>query len=277
MTESRRAGLGDAAINLSMVWRGLPLNDALGYARCAGFRRVESWWPFDSASPERADIDDFTDEIMDSGMTLLAMNLYAGPGHRGRLGTVDSEEELYGSAVAAAAVAAHTGCRLFTVPYGSADEIATDHRRLATERAKEIVRVFERQGIGDVTLLLEPLSVPDGRHPLADVAMAAGLAEAVNSALGGERVRLLLDIFHLVRNGDDPIDIARRFGALTAHVQLAAPDSRGVPIGVGSVDSFVRELEDGGYSGSYAYEFEPGNGNDVERLAATHRNEGITR
>ena len=100
-----------------------------------------------------------------------------------------------------------------------------------------------------VTLVVEPLN--RGECNLVNTILEG--AEAVRRANHGS-VKLLVDLFHMLRNGESPDDI-RKVGPLIRHAHLAENKDRAAP-GVNGEDfrPFLRALRQTGYNERLALE-----------------------
>jgi hydroxypyruvate isomerase len=108
-----------------------------------------------------------------------------------------------------------------------------------------------------VTLLFEPLCRPD--HADQHAARAAFGVEVVRRA-PSPRVRLLYDIYHLHRMGDDPSADIPRHLAHIGHLHLAGAPRRDFP-GPGQEIDYARIVaaaRRAGYAGWWGHEFVPG-------------------
>jgi len=47
------------AVNCSILLQDRPVRERLTAVRAAGFAAVEFWWPFDSATPARGEVEEF--------------------------------------------------------------------------------------------------------------------------------------------------------------------------------------------------------------------------
>jgi hydroxypyruvate isomerase len=248
------------AANLTLLFAELPLLERPAAARAAGFDQVEFWWPFGTdPTPPAATVDAFVDAVGAAGVSLLAMNLFAGDmpaGERGVLSYPVRTAEFRESVAVAMDIARRLGGRLFNAPYGhrSSDLDADIQDRTATENLIfAMTAALELHG----TILLEPLSgMP--RYPLKTLDDAVAVLDRVRAAGGPNNLRLLLDQYHLATGGHDLATGIDAHGDLIAHVQLADVPGRGEP-GSGSFDivGTVRKLLHRGYDGAFALEYVP--------------------
>jgi len=248
------------AANCSLLFSELPLLERPVAARAAGFEAVEFWWPFSQAVPCDADVDGFIRAIKDAGVALIGLNFFAGDmpsGDRGILSLPDRRHEFVDNVDVVVGIADALGTKAFNALYGNRlgdmnsagqDEVALQN--LAVAAAK----VAPLQG----NVLLEPVSgAPD--YPLLSAADAVKVIERVERELGVSNVRLLLDLYHLTVNGDDPAVVIDREIGRIGHVQYADAPGRHEPGTGGQVDiqSYSRRLAAAGYSGWMALEYVP--------------------
>jgi len=247
--------------NVSILFTELPYLDRFAAAAACGFQGVESWWPFETAAPEDADIDRFIGAIAASGIPLVGLNLFGGDltrGDRGVLSHPDRQPEFDHNLAVVAAIAQRTGCRVFNALYGlrragmnTADQDATALMNLSTAA----------QQLGDLggTVLVEALSadsVPD--YPLRTARDAARIVERTREVAGRDEIGVLFDVYHLASSGEDLESAVQEYRALIAHVQLADSPGRGEP-GSGRLPfpDLLEGLWRSGYRGAVAAEYSP--------------------
>lgn len=246
----------DVSANVSMLFTEAPYLDRFQLAADAGFRTVESWWPFLEPHPGNDRVDEVARRVSDAGVELIAVNFYAGDMPAGQRGVTCRPEhagELEASTEALLRLARETGVQKFNLLYGQLDDgqerTQRAHAIEAYRRAAEAVA--EING----TILVEPLARGlNGSYPLHDDQDVADLIEEVDS----DRLRLLFDSFHLGMNGVDVAAVAEHRAGEIGHVQLADSPGRGEP-GSGRLDfpAVFTGLRDGGYRGTVAAEYKP--------------------
>lgn len=244
------------AVNCSILLTQLPLAQRFEAVRAVGVEAVELWWPFASAEPAAAEVDAFITTLTESGLELIALNLFAGDmaaGDRGVLAYPDRVDEFAASVAVAVEIARRTGCRRFTALWGVPDPRADDDVvRSAVDGNLRLAAAS--LGAVDAVVLLEPLSGVPG-YPLRtadDVVEEIERAEA--SGAGG--IAMLLDVYHLTSNGDDVDAVIERHRHRIGHVQLADAPGRGRPgTGEAPLARWIEALETGGYDGRYALEY----------------------
>src|ERR1700691_249652 len=100
--------------------------------------------------PSDKDADAFTGAIADAGVELVSLNFHAGDmaaGERGLVSNPAAARAFRENIAACAEIAARTGCRLLSAPYGNRidgvgpaaqDAVATENLTLAAEAAARI-------------------------------------------------------------------------------------------------------------------------------------------
>ncbi|MEV1291059.1 TIM barrel protein [Pseudonocardia sp. NPDC049635] len=241
--------------NCSILFPDLPLAERPAAAAAAGFDAVEFWWPFDTSVPGDAEIDRFVTAVSDAGVVLSGLNFTAGDmtaGERGILSDPARRGEFTDNVDVAVGIGARLGTRGFNALYGNRidgldpaaqDEVAAQNLALAGRAAARIGAVA----------LLEPVSGID-RYPLRTAADAVAALDRTGS---GE-VRLLLDIYHLAVNGDDPAAAIDRYADRIGHVQIADAPGRGEP-GTGKlpIAALIERVHAAGYRGRISLEYRP--------------------
>lgn len=245
--------------NVSLLFTELPLLERFEAAARAGFSAVESWWPFATAAPGEAEVEQLLGRIEAAGVQLTGMNAFAGDmaaGERGIACDPARTEELEASLAVLHRIAERTGCRGFNLLHG---QVVPGKEASARSAAVDAVRraaatMADLPGAPG-TILLEPLARGlNGSYPLhtaQDVLELLDEADAPNSAL-------LLDTFHLARNEEALPAVIRGAGDRIGHVQLADSPDRGEP-GSGTIafEAVAAALEEVGYTGTVAAEYKP--------------------
>ncbi|MHA6801263.1 hydroxypyruvate isomerase family protein [Bounagaea algeriensis] len=245
-------------VNLSVLFTELDLLDRPAAAKAAGFDAIEFWWPFPDPVPSEREVDRFVHAVEDAGVSLVGLNFFAGDmpaGDRGVLSQPARAHEFRDNIDITVDIGKRLGCRAFNALYGNRvegvdpaeqDAVATESLVSAAKAAAEI----------DGTVLVEPVSGTPA-YPLHTAGDAVAAIERAR-ARDVHNVGLLLDIYHLVANGDDPSRAVRDHGRHIGHVQIADAPGRNEP-GTGSIDfsRHFRELDDLGYTGHIGLEYKP--------------------
>ncbi|SFO20109.1 hydroxypyruvate isomerase [Pseudonocardia ammonioxydans] len=242
-------------VNCSIVFGGLPLLDRPAAAAAAGFDAVEFWWPFDRPVPADRDVDAFVSAVSDAGLVLSGLNFAAGDmpaGERGIPSDPDRASAFADNVEVAVGIGARLGTSGFNALYGNRipgvatevqDELAAENLALAGRAAARIGAVA----------LLEPVSGVDA-YPIR----TATDAVAVLDRVGSDDVRLLLDVYHLAVNGDDPAAAIAAHAGRIGHVQIADAPGRGEP-GTGElpIAALLGQVHAAGYRGRISLEYAP--------------------
>ena len=116
------------AINLSMLFTELPLLQRPAAAKEAGFDAVEFWWPFTTAVPADADVDEFVGAITDAGVQLIGLNFFAGDmpgGDRGLVSWPARSGEFRDNIDVTVGIGERLGCQAFNALYGNRTDEST--------------------------------------------------------------------------------------------------------------------------------------------------------
>ncbi|SOD98983.1 hydroxypyruvate isomerase family protein [Blastococcus haudaquaticus] len=246
------------AVNLSLLFRELPLRERPAAARDAGFDAAEFWWPFSEAVPSDGDVDAFVRAVADSGLQLVGLNFFAGDmagGDRGIVSVPGRSAEFRDNVDVAVGIGERLGCRAFNALYGNrlgGDDAAQDEA--AVENLAGAAEAAARMG---GTVLVEPVSGAP-HYPLRTAAEAVGVLDRVRTATGVTNLGLLADLYHLAVNGEDLDRVIDTHADRIAHVQIADAPGRHEPgTGTLDLDGCLRSLQDGGYTGWVALEYHP--------------------
>lgn len=243
--------------NLSILFTERPFLDRFAAARSVGFDDVECWWPFPTPTPSEEEVRAFLAAIENAGVSLRALNLFAGDmprGDRGILSHPGSAETLEANVAVVARIASATGCRAVNALYGVAlpGVTAEQHAQIARENLHRTADALAPHG---VTVLIEPLTRGEnGTYPLETIEDALTVIDDVDHP----SVRLLFDAYHLHNNGADVVRDVAVHADRIGHVQIADSPGRGEP-GSGHVDfpGFFAALERIGYDGFVGCEYRP--------------------
>ncbi|WP_424890412.1 TIM barrel protein [Streptomyces sp. XH2] len=257
------------AVNLSMLFTGLPLLERPAAAAAAGFDAVEMWWPWPATpTPSDRELGALRRALDDAGTRLVGLNFYAGqlPGpDRGALSVPGAESARFRANLAVAAgFAASLGCTALNALYGNrvagADPRVQD--ALALENLVRAAEAADRVGAQVLVEALNPVESP--AYPVTGSAAAVALTERVNEATGLGNARFLMDLYHLATAGEDVAAAISAYGKTCGHVQLADAPGRGAPgTGVLDVPGLLARLDGAGYAGWVGLEYRAAPGADA--------------
>ncbi|MFQ6398543.1 hydroxypyruvate isomerase family protein [Nocardia sp. KC 131] len=266
------------AANCSMLFTELALLDRPAAAKAAGFDAIEFWWPWQQASPTDREVDAFVTAVRDAEVQLIGLNFFAGdlagpdcgalsvPALSARFQENIAVAVGIGGQLGVPALNALYGNRIVGVDPKQQDGLAFENLSLAAKAADDI----------DAKVLIEAVSGTKP-YPLRTADDAVAVVDRMRAA-GHANTAFLLDMFHLVSNGDD-IDLA-----ITAHhdkighVQIADAPGRGEP-GTGNIDfeHHLDVLEHYGYRGCVALEYKPSTADTVSSLQSLDLSVGGTQ
>jgi len=252
-------------VNCSILFTELPLLQRPAAAKAAGFDAVEFWWPFATAVPGDAEVDQFVSAIDDAGVSLVGLNFFAGDmpgGDRGLVSWPARSEDFLDNIPVVAAIGERFGCKAFNALYGNRLDGATGVTADQQDDLAAENLALAAQGVARIggTVLVEPVSGAP-RYPLLTAADAAAVIARASADGGPANIGLLADLYHLAVNGDD---VDKAIAAYTgtpggiAHVQIADAPGRNEP-GTGDLplDRQLSDLQAAGYTGWVGLEYKP--------------------
>jgi hydroxypyruvate isomerase len=196
--------------NTGFLFTGLPFPDRIRAAAAADFDAVEFHDEVQGGDPEA-----IAAALADTGLPVLSLNMRMGPtaGCAALEGMEDTALADFRSALDSAEA---VGARAIHVLSGrgaaSLDILTENLRRFAD--------------MTDRTLLIEPIS--QAAMPGYALSRAEDAARVLDAA-GRPNAGILMDVFHVLSEGDDPAEVLARHGDRIRHVQIASFPSRGVP------------------------------------------------
>ena len=236
--------------NLGFLWPDRPLIERIDAAGRAGFKAVELHYPYDVPAAEVATACER------NGIVLLGINTNVGSGedrHVG-LGAVPGRETdfdaLFGQALAYAVAA---GGNSIHVMAGRVPE--QDRAAGVDVFAANLSRAAPKAAEHGLTLLLEALNPHDmPGYFYSRIDEAADILARV----GAPNLRLMFDVYHVGRVGDDVFALLDRHLDHIGHVQVAAVPSRAEP-DEGFIDypAVFKKLDAIGYAGWVGCEYRP--------------------
>ncbi|GAA2907445.1 hydroxypyruvate isomerase [Microbacterium keratanolyticum] len=251
-------------INPSILIGELPLEEQLRLVRNRGFRGVELWWPFETATPSDSDVDAVLTTIADSRLRLVGMNLYEGGmalGNRGITCWPGVDAEFDASIEVGLRFHEATGVQNFNVLHGTLNDRET--RDAQNERAAvRTARAADAfSAVGGVVTIEQLSHIPGyGLRTMAEVTEA--VARARERATTGT-VLVQIDLFHMFNMGDDVAGYFRDHWREIGHVQVADFPGRGAPgTGEQPIDELLALLRGQGYRREIALEYSHYENND---------------
>lgn len=240
------------AANLSMLFTERPLRERVVAAAAAGFDGVEIQFPY--ALPALR----LHEALLAAGLPLALINLPAGdlldggaglaavPARREDFAEALREALSYAAMVRPACVNVLPGRLAEGVSRDAALAVLADNLRLAAEE-------FRVLGIRVLVEAINPLDMPGFL-----VGTPEQLLELLE-AVGHPNLFAQLDLYHMARQGLEPVAAIRRLASRIGHVQFADCPGRGAP-GTGELDfpAALQALHEVGYDGWLGAEYQPG-------------------
>jgi hydroxypyruvate isomerase len=246
-------------VNLSILFKDLPLLERPAAAAASGFGAAELWWPFAGPEPSGRELAELQRAFEDSGVRLVGLNFDAGDveaGDRGLLSVPEHSARFRANVDVAVGLAEAMGCRTLNALYGNRVDVRPETQdELALENLAVAARAAERIGAVVVVEALNSYETP--RYPLTSTAAVLEVIERVR-AEGATNVRFLADVYHLTRMGEDPVEVVKTHLESIGHVQIADVPGRHQP-GTGTIpfDRVFDALLEGGYGGYVGLEYQP--------------------
>jgi hydroxypyruvate isomerase len=237
------------SVNVSILFKEVPLLQRFGRAAEAGFSAVEFWWP------SGEDLGEVEREIKDAGVEVALFNFDAGDmraGDRGLAGDPGRKQQFRENVPVALELARALGCRRMNVLVGH--EIPGMDREEQLALARENVRFTAEKAQG-VTVMVEAVNTfENGPYLLYKTGQAVEFVRDV----GRENVRVQHDFYHMQRMEGNLVATLREHIDLIGHVQIADSPGRGEP-GTGEIHYpyVLAALEDLGYDRYVGLEYNP--------------------
>ena len=196
--------------NTGYLFTSLPFPDRIRAAAAAGFDAVEFHDEVQTDDPAAV-----ADALAATGLPVLSLNARMGSGFgcAALAGHEDVAMSDFRAALAAADVVDARAIHVMAgIGAGSVEVFASNLARFAD--------------MTDRTVLVEPISqarVPG--YPLSRVDESARLLDRADRPNLG----ILMDVYHVLAEGDDPADLIARHGRRIRHVQIASFPSRRAP------------------------------------------------
>lgn len=240
--------------NLTMLFTEQPLLERIVAAAAAGFDGVEIQFPYEVPALR------LKDELARAGMPLVLMNFPGGDFMAGGAGlaAVPARQAAFDQALQEALTyAAMVRPQIINVLPGRLAEGLEWEQALATlsDNIRKASEAFQTLGIGVVSEAINPIDMP--RFLVNTPEHLQALLERVDH----DNFRAQLDIYHMARQGIDPVSAVEALTGKIGHVQFADCPGRGAP-GSGNIDfaALRQALDNSGYQGWLGAEYRPEEG-----------------
>ena len=250
------------AANLTMLWTELEPFDRFHAAAAAGFHEVEMLFPHE-LDPVRLER-----ELSQLGLQMVLFDPAAGnwsAGERGLMCLPERGAEFMSSLESALDLARRLGTQKLNILAGVPPaSFPSDVTR--TILAENLLRAADLANDSGIEVLLENINTTDvPGYPVSTV----DIASEITSRTGAANVGLQLDQYHATMEGENAVDVLRRYFSRIGHVQIADVPGRHQPgTGKAPIAELLAELDREGYKGFVGLEYRPLGSTD-ESLAWT--------
>ena len=229
--------------NLGFLWKSLPLMDAIGAARRAGFDAVECHWPYDTPSKE------VKAALVETGMPMLGLNTVRGnPGENGLSALPGRHSEARTAIDQAIEYADEINAGAIHVMAGFAQ--GADARSCFIENLQYAASNAENKMI-----LIEPLNHYDAPGYFLQT---TDQAVAIIDELDLPNVKLMFDCYHVQLMEGDLSHRLTKLQTHIGHIQFAGVPERGDPaVGEVNYSHIFRHIHEIGYAKPLGAEYKP--------------------
>ncbi|KAG5893635.1 hypothetical protein JTB14_015074 [Gonioctena quinquepunctata] len=237
--------------NLAFLFPESPLLERYKLARDAGFKAVETGFPFGYTKQEVVDAKN------DAGIQQILINIYTGDVTKGELGFAalpGKEAEFKKSIETTIDYAKALGAKKIHIMAGAVDSaVTTSHDEAYENNLRYAAQLLERE---DILGLIEPInkySIPNYYMNSYDKALS--VIKKINSS----KLKIMLDIFHLQLIRGNIANTIRELKDYIGHIQIAQAPLRNEPDTGGEINyKYVLEtLKKEGYDDWIGLEYKP--------------------
>lgn len=246
--------------NVAILFPQLAVLDRPRAAADAGFQAIELWWPFDSATPSKRDLDAVAASVSSAGVKVCSLNFSSGrkdAGERGIPTAARGMERMRSHVPIALTLAELLGCDQMNLLYGNLER-GSDLEEQRSRAAEAVAYTAQEAAARGIRTMVEPLGPAEARsYGLRTLAEFHRLVEQVTSR-AGIRVGLCFDVYQLCQVEPDLPQAAADSADDIHHVQLADHPGRHEP-GTGRLDipGVLTRLRSAGYGGYIGMEYRP--------------------
>jgi hydroxypyruvate isomerase len=238
-------------VNVSILFKEVPLPEQFARAKEAGFSAVEFWWPMGEY------LEEVERAIKDAGLEVALFNFDAGDmpaGDRGLVSNPDRVEQFRENVPVALDLARRLGCIRLNVLVGHRLEGTSREEQLQLARETAGWAADQAAGQGAEVMIEAVNTFENGPYLLYTTEEAAEFVESI----GRENVKLQYDVYHMQRMEGNLVATMRKHIGKIGHVQVADSPARGEP-GTGEIHYpyVFGVLEELGYDGYVGLEYNP--------------------
>ena len=248
------------AANCSLLFTEVPLLERPAAAAAAGFDAIEFWWPWpDQPVPDDREVDGFVTAVRSAGVQLIGLNFFAGEltgPDCGVLSIPARRAEFPDNIDVAVGIGERLGVRAFNALFGNRVDDATPGRAgRAGRRAARGRRPARPSGSAPPccsSRSAAPSPIPCVRRPTWSRS-STGSAPPARTTWASSATCSTWPT--TVTTWTPP---STTYADQIAHVQIADHPGRGEPgTGTLDLDRYLSDLEQSGYSGYVALEYNP--------------------
>ncbi|KAF2878976.1 hypothetical protein ILUMI_27186 [Ignelater luminosus] len=236
--------------NLSFMFTEQPFQERYKLAKDAGFKAVESGFPFGLTKEE------IVNAKTSANIQQVLINIYTGDVTKGELGFAaipGKEEEFKNSLQVTLEYAKAVGAQKMHIMAGKVEQVTAAHDQVYESNLRYAAKVLEKENIIGLIEPINNYSVP--HYYLNSYQKALSVIKNINST----HLKLMLDIFHLQQIQGDVFHTIDKLIPYIGHVQIAQVPNRNEPDTPGELNfQYIFEvLEENGYNDWIGLEYKP--------------------
>ncbi|CAH1372388.1 putative hydroxypyruvate isomerase [Tenebrio molitor] len=236
--------------NLSFMFTEQPFLERYKLAKEAGFKAVETGFPFNLTEKQVTDAKNHAD------IKQVLINTYTGDVTKGELGFAaipGKEQEFKDSMQKTITYAKALGASKIHIMAGKVENVTDANHSVYENNLKYAVTLLEKEDILGVIEPINKYAVPNYYLNCYDRALS--VVKTVNSP----NLRIMLDIFHLQHIRGNVTNSIKELGSYIGHVQIAQVPNRNEPDTPGELNYvYVLEtLKSLGYNDWIGLEYKP--------------------
>lgn len=237
--------------NLAFLFNEQPLLERYKLAKNAGFKAVESGFPFGFT------VEQVTEAKKQANIEQILINIYTGDVSKGELGFAaipGKESDFKASLEKTITYAKALGAKKMHIMSGKVENPTNEHDFTYENNIKYAVGVLEKEGILGVIEPINKYSVPNYYMNSYDKALK--LVQKVNSP----NLKIMLDLFHCQLIKGNITNTIRDLKSYIGHVQIAQVPDRNEPNTEGELNyRYILDVlkKEGEYNDWIGLEYKP--------------------